>query len=170
MPRRQRFERDVNGHVAEQDDTVLVRVVAQGPPLAEKQELDDLDVADSVGFLLLDPGERTGIAMHELRPPLGPRPFSMTGLQDAKEGVVVQPLIVILLDEPFEIAQEFVADLVLESIRCEVQEAVLDRNQRAVIDMTLRQRRQFIDLAAVQQAQTNQIADVDQHLVARKSR
>jgi hypothetical protein len=82
----------------------------------------------------------------------------------------MQPLVVVL-------GQEFPVDALqlgaggLPESRCrDAQEPALDGDQGAVVDVVLRQGREFGGLVRGQEAPVDQVADVDQHLVAGKGR
>ncbi len=163
-------ERDTDRHVAEQRDAALVRIVPQREPLPEEQVLDDLERADAVRLLALHLCQRFRVATHVGGLPLGPGTLAVLALEHPEKRIVVQPVAVVALQEAVEIRKDFEADGLFEAIGREEQQARLDRDQRAVVDIALGQGSEFPDLILAEQPQVDQIADIDEHLVARERR
>ena len=98
-------------------------------------ELNDLDGADLVTRAALDGGERLPVAVCVLRRPRRPRTFPVTALEKAKQRVVVQPARVVAVDEGREGRAGPSVGPSGETLRRQFEEALLARNQRAVIDI-----------------------------------
>ena len=147
-----------------------MRIIPQRLPLVEEQALDDLDQLDLQCGGFLEFAHGLGFAPHVARVPLGPGALAVARLQYPEQGIVVQPLVVVP-------GQELPVDLLQlgggqfpEARSRRAEQPALDRNQCAVVDVVLRQGRQFPDLLLGQEAQVDELADVDQHFVTGESR
>ena len=77
----------------------------------------------------------------------------------------MQPLLIVARDEAIEITENIFTDPAFKSTGRKREQSILDRNQRAVIDISIRKCRQFADFAVVEQSQVNQLANIDEHLI-----
>jgi hypothetical protein len=114
--------------------------------------------------------ERVGIAPPVAGLPLRPRTLAVPGFENPEQGIVVQPRLIVF-------RQELVIDLVqFRSVRlCETpgrhpEQSGLDGDQGTVVDVALGESPEFADLIVGQEAFVDEIADVDQQLVAGKRR
>ncbi len=151
-PRVRAVERDADRHVTKQPDAALVGVAAKLMPLVVEQELDDLDIGDLLIGAGLERRHRLGVTMHVVWSPFGPGPLSVLRFEDAVERVVVQPDRIVFLNEPIAGGHEVGFGARLEAGRREPQQPGLDRDQRAVVHVVLRQGSKFLRLVFLEEA------------------
>jgi hypothetical protein len=90
--------------------------------------------------------------------------------QNAVQGVVVQPGLIVLGNEAIAGFLERRLGAFLETAGGQAQEAILDRDQSPVVDLLRRQIFEVGDFLVVQQPLVDEIADINKHLVAGKRR
>ena len=163
-------ECDADRHVAEQGDAARLRMLVQAAPLPLEEVLQDLDAFDVHRALLCRSCERARLAVHVVRLPFHPRAFAVARLQDPEQGVVVQPGGVVQCHEALETGLRFGVGARGEPAGRELQELLLGRDQRAVVDRVPGQALERVQFVAAQQAGIDEVRDVDQHLVAGEGR
>jgi len=163
-------EGNVDRHVAEKTDAFFPGVVPQSLPLVVEQALDDLDPLDFESGGPLELAKCVAAPVAVFRRPLRPGALIETRFQDPEQGIVVQPLAVVLRQEAAIECLEVGTRRLRESRRRQLEHPGLQGNQCAIVDTALRQGRQLSDLFVDQQPVVDQFTDVDQHLVAREGR
>src|ERR1700740_959702 len=93
-----RVRRDEERQVADQPQTLAMRVGLQALGLAEHQELRKTRQADLIGELKPCPLERGRLALDEFGRPIKIRRVVEPYFQSPEEGVVIQPMILILAE------------------------------------------------------------------------
>ena len=161
---------DVDRHVAEQADALTGGCFPELFPLAPEQELRNPGAFDLVTVFL--PGFLQGIRVPANEPPFpfGPGALAMPGLQNSEQGVIIEPVLRMLMQELFVIRAETVGWTAQESLRGFPKKPALDRYQAAVVHKLMRQTVQWIEVSLIQQPLFYQRRQTNQVGVASKGR
>ena len=128
-------ERNIDRHVTEQLNTLLMGVGAQHFPLVVEQELQDLDVCNLAVGSCLQLGQCVRVAVHVFRIPLRPRSLAMLRFEYAEKCIVVQPGRVVPGDEGVAGRPQRVVRPIFEAAGGGSQQAALDRDEGTVVDV-----------------------------------
>ena len=160
-PRVGTVERDVDRHVAEEVHACFVGMLPQRLPLVKEHALDDFDQLDLAAGGLLELAKCAAVPVNVLRRPLRPGAIRVTRFQDPEQGVIVQPIVVVLRQEVAEGCFEFGAFRLPETLRRQREQPALDGDQRTVIDAVCGQGCQFTCIIMRQQPLLDEVANGD---------
>ncbi len=163
-------QRDVDRHVAEQAHAALTRVFAQCRPLAMEHALDNLDVFYLFLDGLLEIRQCTRVASRVFRPPFRPGLLAVEGLEDAEQGVVVQPPRVVRRAKGPVNGSQLRPRRFAEALGRKPQQSGLHGYQGTVVHEFPRQRCQFGDFGLREKSELDEIPCVYQQLVPGKRR